>query len=52
MVTAPAVVARNKPIEKLPPPAVGWVFDGKGKVTLMASKEGMVGTTNVVCPNR
>ena len=60
MVAAPTVVARTQPlaeplqgrIEKLPQPAVGWVFDGKGKVTLMASKEGEVRTTNVVCPNR
>jgi filamentous hemagglutinin family protein len=60
MVAAPAVVARTQPlaeplqgrIEKLPQPAVGWVFDGRGRVTLVASKEGTVGTTNVVCPNR
>jgi filamentous hemagglutinin family protein len=59
MVAAPAV-ARTQPlaeplqgkIQKLPQPAVGWVLDGKGKVTLIASKEGDVKTTNVVCPNR
>jgi filamentous hemagglutinin family protein len=56
----PRVVARTQPlaeplqrkIEKLPQPTVGWLFDGKGKVTLMASKEENRRTTNVVCPNR
>jgi large exoprotein involved in heme utilization and adhesion len=50
-VTASAEPLQGR-IEKLPQPAVGWVFDGKGRVTLMASKEEKLGTTNVVCPNR
>ncbi len=49
-VNAPTVASIQS--EKLPQPAVGWVFDGKGRVTLMASKEGDVRTNNVVCPNR
>jgi filamentous hemagglutinin family protein len=37
---------------KLPPPAVGWVFDGKGKVKLIAAgAEGQPTGTNVTCPN-
>jgi filamentous hemagglutinin family protein len=38
---------------KLAPPAVGWVFDGKGKVTLIAAgSQGQPTTgTSVVCPN-
>jgi filamentous hemagglutinin family protein len=35
---------------KLAPPAVGWVFDGKGKVTLIAAgTQGQTGT-RVACP--
>ena len=37
---------------KLAPPAVGWVFDGKGKVTLVAAgTPGQPTRTTVVCPN-
>ena len=37
---------------KLIPPAVGWVFDGKGKVTLVAaSTQGQPTGTSVVCPS-
>jgi filamentous hemagglutinin family protein len=38
---------------KLAPPAVGWVFDGKGKVRLIAAgTQGQPTTgTSVVCPN-
>ena len=36
---------------KLAPPAVGWVFDGKGKVTLIAAgSQGQTTTGKVVCP--
>jgi filamentous hemagglutinin family protein len=36
----------------LAPPAVGWVFDGKGKVTLVAAgTQGQPTGTSVVCPN-
>jgi filamentous hemagglutinin family protein len=36
---------------KLAPPAVGWVFDGKGKVTLIAAGiSGQPTGTRVVCP--
>jgi filamentous hemagglutinin family protein len=36
---------------KLAPPAVGWVFDGKGKVTLIAaSTQGQPTGTSVACP--
>jgi filamentous hemagglutinin family protein len=43
--------ATTNPIT-LAPPAVGWVFDGKGKVTLVAAKtQGQTGMTRVVCPN-
>jgi filamentous hemagglutinin family protein len=38
---------------KLAPPAVGWVFDGKGKVTLIAaSTQGQPTGTSVACPNQ
>jgi filamentous hemagglutinin family protein len=37
---------------KLISPAVGWVFDGKGKVTLVAaSNQGQPTGTSVVCPS-
>jgi large exoprotein involved in heme utilization and adhesion len=37
---------------KIAPPAVGWVFDGKGKVTLVAAgTQGQPTGTNVICPN-
>jgi filamentous hemagglutinin family protein len=37
---------------KLAPPAVGWVFDGKGKVMLIAAEtEGVPTGSRVVCPN-
>jgi filamentous hemagglutinin family protein len=36
---------------KLASPAVGWVFDGKGKVTLIAAEtDGVPTGTRVVCP--
>jgi filamentous hemagglutinin family protein len=42
----------NQPIKKLAPPAIGWVFDGKGKVTLIAAESpGQPTGTRVVCPN-
>ena len=38
---------------KLIPPAVGWVFDGKGKVTLVAaSSQGQPTGTRVICPTK
>ncbi len=41
----------NNP-NKLPPPAVGLAFDGKGKAFLIAAgNEGQPTKTNVVCPN-
>ncbi len=37
---------------KLAAPAVGWVFDGKGKVTLVAARtQGQQQGTSAVCPN-
>jgi filamentous hemagglutinin family protein len=37
---------------KLAPPAVSWVFDGKGKVTLVAAgTQGQPTGTSVVCPS-
>jgi large exoprotein involved in heme utilization and adhesion len=54
-------VAKTQPVasnmstqttRKLAPPAVGWVFDGKGKVTLIAAHtEGSPTRTKVICPN-
>jgi filamentous hemagglutinin family protein len=42
----------NQPIKKLSSPAIGWVFDGKGKVTLIAAEsQGQPTGTRVVCPN-
>jgi filamentous hemagglutinin family protein len=48
----PQPVASNvKPTRKLAPPAVGWVFDGKGKVTLISAQTEEAPTgTKVVCP--
>jgi filamentous hemagglutinin family protein len=53
-------VAKTQPVashvnsqttRKLAPPAVGWVFDGKGKVTLIAAEtEGVSTGAKVVCP--
>ncbi len=43
--------AMTNPIT-LAPPAVGWVFDGKGKVTLVAAvTQGQPTGTRIVCPN-
>jgi filamentous hemagglutinin family protein len=37
--------------QKLAPPAVGWIFDGKGKVTLIAASTEVAATRDrVVCP--
>jgi filamentous hemagglutinin family protein len=48
----PAVSSAKTNRAKLAPPAVGWVFDGKGKVTLVAAgTEAQPTSTNVVCPN-
>jgi filamentous hemagglutinin family protein len=48
----PAVTAATIDPVKLAPPAVGWVFDGKGKVTLIAASTDRQPTgTSVVCPN-
>jgi filamentous hemagglutinin family protein len=47
----PAVSRALTPV-KLVPPAVGWIFDGKGKVTLVAAgTQGQPTGTRVVCPN-
>jgi filamentous hemagglutinin family protein len=42
----------NQPTKKISSPAIGWVFDGKGKVTLIAAEsQGQPTGTRVVCPN-
>jgi filamentous hemagglutinin family protein len=41
--------ATTNPV-KLAPPAVGWVFDGKGKVTLIAAGSQPQAGTSVACP--
>jgi filamentous hemagglutinin family protein len=47
----PVVSVSSQTTRKLAPPAVGWVFDGKGKVTLIAAQtEGAPTKTRVVCP--
>jgi filamentous hemagglutinin family protein len=47
----PAVSNATNNSATLPPPAVGWVFDGKGKVTLVAAgTPGQPTGTRVVCP--
>jgi filamentous hemagglutinin family protein len=47
----PVATAMTNPVT-LAPPAVGWVFDGKGKVTLVAAgTQGQPTGTSVVCPN-
>jgi filamentous hemagglutinin family protein len=49
--TQPTVSSATANPGKLPPPAVGWVFDGKGKVTLVAAgTQGQPTGTSVVCP--
>jgi filamentous hemagglutinin family protein len=51
--TSPQPVATNPKTNpaKLAAPAVGWVFDGKGKVTLVAAAtQGQPTGTSVVCP--
>jgi filamentous hemagglutinin family protein len=48
-----AVNTRNQPIKKIISPAIGWVFDGKGRVALIAAESpGQQTGTRVVCPNR
>jgi large exoprotein involved in heme utilization and adhesion len=45
------VASRVPTATKLIPPAVGWVLDDKGKVTLIAARtEGQPTGTSVVCP--
>jgi len=47
----PAVSSATTNPAILPPPAVGWVFDGQGKVTLVAAvTQGQPTGTRVVCP--
>jgi filamentous hemagglutinin family protein len=47
----PAVSSAPNNSATLPPPAVGWVFDGKGKVTLVAAvTPGQPTGTRVACP--
>jgi filamentous hemagglutinin family protein len=47
----PAISSATNNPAKLPPPAVGWVFDGKGKVTLIAAATpGQPTGTRVACP--
>jgi filamentous hemagglutinin family protein len=46
----PVAVETTNPA-RLTPPAVNWVFDGKGKVTLVAaSTQGQPTGTSVICP--
>jgi filamentous hemagglutinin family protein len=46
-----AVNTENQPIKKITP-AIGWVFDGKGRVALVAAESpGQQTGTRVVCPN-
>ena len=48
----PAVSSATTNPPKFAPPAVGWVFDGKGKVMLIAAgTQGQPTGTSVVCPN-
>jgi filamentous hemagglutinin family protein len=46
----PAVSSATTNPVKLAPPAVGWVFDGKGKVTLIAVGSQPQAGTSVACP--
>jgi large exoprotein involved in heme utilization and adhesion len=46
----PAVSSATTNPVKLAPPAVGWVFDGKGKVTLIAAGSQPQAGTSVACP--
>jgi filamentous hemagglutinin family protein len=49
----PAIASVTTDRSQLPPPAVSWVFDGKGKVTLIAAgTAGQSIGTRVVCPDR
>ena len=48
----PAASSATTNLDRLPPPAVGWVFDGRGKVTLVAAGMQVQQTgTSVACPN-
>ena len=48
----PAASSETTNLDRLPPPAVGWVFDGRGKVTLVAAGiQGQQTGTSVACPN-
>ena len=46
----PAISSATHNPAKLPPPAVGWVFDDKGKVTLIAAGSQAQAGTSVACP--
>jgi filamentous hemagglutinin family protein len=48
----PVASSATTNLVKIAPPAVGWVFDGKGKVTLVAAgTQGQPTGSNVICPN-
>jgi filamentous hemagglutinin family protein len=51
---SPTTLSQGKnPVNSLPPPAVGWVFDGKGKVRLIAASAAQQPTRMpIVCPNK
>jgi filamentous hemagglutinin family protein len=50
--TSPEAVSQTIAPVKLTPPAVGWIFDSQGKVTLVAATNpGQPTKTTVVCPN-
>lgn len=49
----PAIASVTTDRPQLAPPAVSWVFDGKGKVTLIAAgTAGQSIGTQVICPDR
>ncbi len=49
----PAIASATTDHTQIAPPAVGWVIDGKGKVTLIAAgTAGQSIGTRVVCPDR
>jgi filamentous hemagglutinin family protein len=49
--STPLTASQNINPAKLAPPAIGWVLDGQGRVTLVAANTpGQPTTTNVTCP--
>jgi filamentous hemagglutinin family protein len=49
--TSPTIAKTSTTPTQSPQPAVGWAFNGKGKVTLLANGTNEIKRANITCPN-